>query len=107
MDENKTVSDYPFVVTLNNSEELQTGFHVYVINKKGEANGTVVQKSSIVKKGDKNVVFTVKEGKAKEQPVTIEFETDNEAKVSGVKKDASIIAKPEKDLIDGMEVAAQ
>lgn len=107
VDENKTVSEYPFVVTLNNSEELQTGFHVYVTNKTGEASGTVVQKSSIVKKGDKNVVFTVKDGKAKEQPVTIEFETDNEAKVSGVKKDASIIAKPEKDLTDGMEVVAQ
>ncbi|WP_420974650.1 efflux RND transporter periplasmic adaptor subunit [Bacillus thuringiensis] len=107
MDENKTVSNYPFIVTLNNSEDLQTGFHVYVINRIGEANGTVVQKSSIVKKGDKNVVFILKDGKAKEQPVTIEFETDNEAKVSGVKKDEYIIAKPEKDVTDGMEVAAQ
>ncbi|MCU4991511.1 efflux RND transporter periplasmic adaptor subunit [Bacillus cereus] len=107
MDENKTISNYPFVVTLNNSEELQTGFHVYVINKTGEANGTVVPKSSIIKKGDKNVVFIVKDGKAKEQPVNIEFETDNEAKVSGIKKDDQIISKPEKDVTDGMEVAAQ
>ncbi|WP_255444847.1 efflux RND transporter periplasmic adaptor subunit [Bacillus sp. TE8-1] len=107
MDENKTISNYPFVVTLNNSEELQTGFHVYVISKTGEANGTVVPKSSIVKKGDKNVVFIVKDGKAKEQPVNIEFETDNEAKVSGIKKDDQIISKPEKDVTDGMEVSAQ
>ncbi|MGE0979164.1 efflux RND transporter periplasmic adaptor subunit [Bacillus cereus] len=107
MDENKTISNYPFVVTLNNSEELQTGFHVYVTSKTGEANGTVVPKSSIMKNGDKNVVFIVKDGKAKEKPVTIEFETDNEAKVSGVKKDEHIIAKPEKDVTDGMEVATQ
>ncbi|MBW3496731.1 efflux RND transporter periplasmic adaptor subunit (plasmid) [Bacillus sp. FDAARGOS_1420] len=107
MDENKTISNYPFVVTLNNSEELQTGFHVYVISKTGEANGTIVPKSSIVKKEKKNVVFIVKNGKAKEQPVQIEFETDHEAKVSGVKKEDRIISKPEKDVTDGMEVAAQ
>ncbi|MGX5634111.1 efflux RND transporter periplasmic adaptor subunit [Bacillus thuringiensis] len=107
MDENKTISTYPFVVTLNNAEELQTGFHVYIISKTGEANGTVVPKSSIVKKGEKNVVFIVKDGKAKEQPIQIEFETDNEAKVSGVKKEDHIISKPEKDVADGMEVAAQ
>ncbi len=107
MDENKTISTYPFVVTLDNAEELQTGFHVYVISKKGEANGTIVPKSSIVKKGEKNIVFIVKDGKAKEQPVQIEFETDQEAKVSGVKKEGHIISKPEKDVTDGMEVAAQ
>ena len=107
IDENKTISNYPFIVTLNNAEELQTGFHVNVINKTGEANGTVVPKSSIVKKGEKNVVFIVKDGKAKEQFVQIEFETDQEAKVSGVKKEECIISKPEKDVTDGMEVADQ
>ncbi|QUG84601.1 efflux RND transporter periplasmic adaptor subunit [Bacillus nitratireducens] len=106
-DENNTISNYQFVVTLNNSEELQTGFHVNVISKTGEANGTVIPKSSIVKKGDKNVVFIVKDGKAKEQPINIDFETDNEAKVSGVKKDDQIISKPEKDMADGMEVTTQ
>ncbi|PEI96163.1 efflux transporter periplasmic adaptor subunit [Bacillus pseudomycoides] len=107
MDENKTVSNYQFIVTLDNNEELQTGFHVYVTSKSGEATGTVIPKSSIVKKGDKNVVFIVKDGKAKEQAVTVEFETDGEAKVSGVKKGDQIISKPEKDLKDGMEVSAQ
>lgn len=107
MDENKTVSNYQFTVTLDNSDELQNGFHVYVTSKSGEATGTIVPKSSIVKKGDKNVVFVVKDGKAKEQAVTVEFETDSEAKVSGVKKGEEIISKPEKDLKDGMEVVAQ
>ncbi|ALZ64628.1 Putative efflux system component YknX (plasmid) [Bacillus cereus] len=107
MDENKTVSNYQFTVTLDNSEELQNGFHVYVTSKSGEATGTIVPKSSIVKKGDKNVVFVVKDGKAKEQAITVEFETDSEAKVSGVKKGEQIISKPEKDLKDGMEVNAQ
>ena len=107
MDENKTVSNYQFTVTLDNSEELQNGFHVYVTSKSGEATGTIVPKSSIVKKGDKNVVFIVKDGKAKEQAITVEFETDSEAKVSGVKKGEEIISKPEKDLKDGMEVVAQ
>ncbi|PFE06443.1 efflux transporter periplasmic adaptor subunit [Bacillus cereus] len=107
MDENKTVSNYQFIVTLDNNEELQTGFHVYVTSKSGEATGTVVPKSSMVKKGDKNVVFIVKDGKAKEQAVTVEFETDSEAKVSGVKTGDQIISKPEKDLKDGMEVNAQ
>ncbi|KEK24257.1 efflux RND transporter periplasmic adaptor subunit [Bacillus gaemokensis] len=104
MDENKTVSNYQFTVTLNNSEELQNGFHVYVTSKSGEATGTIIPKSSIVKKGDKNVVFIINDGKAKEQAVTVEFETDSEAKVSGVKKGEQIISKPEKDLKDGMEV---
>ncbi|WP_144551575.1 efflux RND transporter periplasmic adaptor subunit [Bacillus mycoides] len=107
MDENKTVSNYQFIVTLDNNEELQTGFHVYVTSKSGAATGIVVPKSSIVKKGDKNVVFVIQDGKAKEQAVTVEFETDNEAKVSGVKKGDQIISKPEKDLKDGMEVSAQ
>ncbi|EPF08414.1 MULTISPECIES: efflux RND transporter periplasmic adaptor subunit [Bacillus] len=107
MDENKTVSNYQFTVTLDNSDELQNGFHVYVTSKSGEATGTIIPKSSIVKKGDKNVVFVVKDGKAKEQAVTVEFETDSEAKVSGVKKGEEIISKPEKDLKDGMEVVAQ
>ncbi|PEY30147.1 efflux transporter periplasmic adaptor subunit [Bacillus cereus] len=107
MDENKTVSNYQFIVTLDNNEELQAGFHVYVTSKSGEATGTVIPKSSIVKKGDKNVVFIVKDGKAKEQAVNVEFETDSEAKVSGVKKGDQIISKPEKDLKDGMEVNAQ
>ena len=107
MDENKTVSNYQFTVTLDNSEELQNGFHVYVTSKSGEATGTIVPKSSIVKKGDKNVVFIVKDGKAKEQAVTVEFETDSEAKVSGVKKGEQIISKPEKDLKDGMEVVVE
>ncbi|MCU4988884.1 efflux RND transporter periplasmic adaptor subunit [Bacillus cereus] len=107
MDENKTVSNYQFTVTLDNSEELQNGFHVYVTSKSGEATGTIVPKSSIVKKGDKNIVFVVKDGKAKEQAVTIEFETDSEAKVSGVKKGEQIISKPEKDLKDGMEVVVE
>ncbi|KOS29997.1 ABC transporter substrate-binding protein [Bacillus anthracis] len=107
MDENKTVSNYQFTVTLDNSEELQNGFHVYVTSKSGEATGTIVPKSSIVKKGDKNVVFVIKDGKAKEQAVTVEFETDSEAKVSGVKKEEQIISKPEKDLKDGMEVVVE
>lgn len=107
MDENKTVSNYQFTVTLDNSDELQNGFHVYVTSKSGEATGTIVPKSSIVKKGDKNVVFVVKDGKAKEQAVTVEFETDSEAKVSGVKKGEKIISKPEKDLKDGMEVVVE
>ncbi|PEB56525.1 efflux transporter periplasmic adaptor subunit [Bacillus pseudomycoides] len=107
MDENKTTSNYQFTVTLNNSEGLQNGFHVYVTSKSGQATGTVIPKSSIVKKGDKNVVFIVKDGKAKEQPVTVEFETDSEAKVSGVNKGEQIISKPEKDLKDGMEVTVQ
>ncbi|MFK4375987.1 HlyD family secretion protein [Bacillus sp. RC218] len=51
MDENKTVSSYPFTVTLNDSEGLQIGFHVNVTNKTGEATGTIVPKSSMVKKG--------------------------------------------------------
>ncbi|MRB12902.1 efflux RND transporter periplasmic adaptor subunit, partial [Bacillus thuringiensis] len=67
MDENKTVSSYPFTVMLDNSEGLQNGFHVYVETKSGEAKGTVIPKTSILKKGDKNVVFVVKDGKAKEQ----------------------------------------
>ncbi|MDM5187236.1 efflux RND transporter periplasmic adaptor subunit [Bacillus sp. DX4.1] len=107
LDENKTVSNYQFIVTLDNNEELQTGFHVYVTSKSGEASGTVVPKSSIVKKGDKHVVFIIKDGKAKEQAVTVEFETDGEAKVTGVKKGDQIISKPGKDLKDGMEVVAQ
>ncbi|QWG67252.1 efflux RND transporter periplasmic adaptor subunit [Bacillus mycoides] len=107
MDENKTVSNYQFTVTLDNSEELQNGFHVYVTSKSGEATGTIVPKSSIVKKGDKNVVFVVKDSKAKEQAITVEFETDSEAKVSGVKKGEQIISKPEKDLKDGMEVVVE
>ncbi|MEH6891138.1 efflux RND transporter periplasmic adaptor subunit [Bacillus sp. JJ864] len=104
MDENKTVSNYPFVITLDNSDDLQPGFHVYVTAKSGEANGLVVPKSSIVKKGDKNIVFVVKGGKAKEQAITIEFETDSEAKISGLKTGEQVISKPEKDLQDGMEV---
>lgn len=60
-----------------------------------------------MKKGDKNVVFVIKDGKAKEQAVTVEFETDSEAKVSGVKKGEQIISKPEKDLKDGMEVVVE
>ncbi|WP_242141829.1 MULTISPECIES: efflux RND transporter periplasmic adaptor subunit [unclassified Bacillus cereus group] len=107
MDENKTVSNYQFIVTLNNSEDLQNGFHVYVTNTSGAATGTVIPKSSIVKKGDKNVVFVMKDGKVKEQPITVEFETDSEAKVSGVKKGEQIVSKPDKDLKDGMEVNAQ
>ncbi|MGG0256577.1 efflux RND transporter periplasmic adaptor subunit [Bacillus toyonensis] len=105
--ENNAVSHYPFTVTLDNSEGLQNGFHVYVTSKSGEATGTIVPKSSIVKKGDKNVVFVVKDGKAKEQAVTVEFETDSEAKVSGVKKGEKIISKPEKELKDGMEVVME
>ncbi len=50
MDENKTVSNYQFTVTLDNSDELQNGFHVYVTSKSGEATGTIVPKSGIVKK---------------------------------------------------------
>lgn len=50
MDENKTVSSYPFTVTLDNSEGLQNGFHVYVETKSGEAKGTVIPKTSILKK---------------------------------------------------------
>ncbi|HDR7648248.1 TPA: efflux RND transporter periplasmic adaptor subunit, partial [Bacillus mycoides] len=79
----------------------------YVTSKSGEATGTIVPKSSIVKKGDKNVVFVVKDSKAKEQAITVEFETDSEAKVSGVKKGEQIISKPEKDLKDGMEVVVE
>ncbi|WP_241673805.1 efflux RND transporter periplasmic adaptor subunit, partial [Bacillus wiedmannii] len=104
MDENKRVSSYPFTVTLNESEGLQNGFHVNVTNKTGEATGTIVPKSSMVKKGDKDVVFVVKDGKAKEQVVTVEFETDHEAKVSGVKKGVQIISEPMKNVKDGMEV---
>ena len=85
MDENKTVSNYQFTVTLDNSDELQNGFHVYVTSKSGEATGTIVPKSSIVKKVTK-MLFVVKDGKAKEQAVTVEFETDSEAKVSGGKR---------------------
>ena len=85
MDENKTVSNYQFTVTLDNSEELQNGFHVYVTSKSGEATGTIVPKSSIVKKVTK-CCLRHKDGKAKEQAVTVEFETDSE-KVSGVKKE--------------------
>ncbi|PDZ00323.1 efflux transporter periplasmic adaptor subunit [Bacillus thuringiensis] len=107
MDENKTVSNYPFTVTLANSEGLQNGFHVYVTNKSGEATGTVIPKSSILKKGDKTVVYVVKDGKAKEQAVTVEFETGSEAKVTGVKKGEQIISKPTVNLKDGMEVATQ
>ncbi|HHK5565873.1 TPA: efflux RND transporter periplasmic adaptor subunit [Bacillus thuringiensis] len=107
MDENKTVSNYPFTVTLDNSEGLQNGFHVYVTNKSGEATGTVIPKSSILKKGDKTVVYVVKDGKAKEQAVTVEFETGSEAKVTGVKKGEQIISKPTVNLKDGMEVATQ
>ncbi|HDR7964288.1 efflux RND transporter periplasmic adaptor subunit [Bacillus wiedmannii] len=107
MDENKTVSNYPFTVTLDNSEGLQNGFHVYVKTKSGEATGTVVPKTSILKKGDNNVVFVVRDGKAKEQVVTVEFETGNEAKVTGVKKGEQIISKPTVNLKDGMEVATQ
>ncbi|KFN01641.1 efflux RND transporter periplasmic adaptor subunit [Bacillus clarus] len=107
VDENKTVSNYQFTVTLDNSEGLQNGFHVYVTSKSGEATGTIIPKSSIVKKGDKNVVFVVKDGKAKEQAVTVEFQTDSEAKVSGVKKGEQIISKPEKGVKDGMEVVVE
>ncbi|EJR91051.1 efflux transporter, RND family, MFP subunit [Bacillus cereus VD196] len=107
MDENKTVSNYPFTVTLDNSEGLQNGFHVYVTNKSGEATGTIVPKSSILKQGDKNVVFVVKDGKAKEQTVKVEFETSSEAKVAGVKKGEQIISEPTVNLKDGMEVVAQ
>ncbi|WP_100617836.1 efflux RND transporter periplasmic adaptor subunit [Bacillus cereus] len=107
IDENKTVSNYPFTVTLDNSEGLQNGFHVYVKSKSGEATGTIVPKTSILKKGDKNVVFVVKEGKAKEQVVTVEFETGNEAKISGLKKGEKIIFRPTVNLKDGMEVAMQ
>ncbi|EJR54532.1 efflux transporter, RND family, MFP subunit [Bacillus cereus VD107] len=107
MDENKTVSNYPFAVTLDNSEELQNGFHVYVMSKFGEATGTIVPKTSILKKGDKTVVYVVKDGKAKEQAVTVEFETGSEAKVSGVKKGEQIISRPTVNLKDGMEVATQ
>ncbi|PFD99112.1 efflux transporter periplasmic adaptor subunit [Bacillus cereus] len=108
MDENKTVSNYPFTVTLDNSEGLQNGFHVYVTNKFGEATAsTIVPKSSIVKKGDKTVVYVVKDGKAKEQAVKVESETGSEAKVSGVKKGEQIISAPTVNLKDGMEVVAQ
>lgn len=107
MDENKTVSNYQFTVTLDNSEGLQNGFHVYVTSKSGEATGTIVPKSSIMKKGDKNVVFVVRDGKAKEQAVTVDFETGSEAKVSGVKKGDQIISRPTVNLKDGMEVATQ
>ena len=71
MDENKTVSNYQFTVTLDNSEELQNGFHVYVMSKSGEATGTIVPKSSIVKKGDKNVVFIVKMVKRKNKQLLL------------------------------------
>lgn len=71
MDENKTVSNYQFTVTLDNSEELQNGFHVYVTSKSGEATGTIVPKSSIVKKGDKNVVFVVKTVKRKNKQLLL------------------------------------
>ncbi|MCW9132027.1 efflux RND transporter periplasmic adaptor subunit [Bacillus paramycoides] len=107
MDENKTVSTYPFTVTLDNSEELQNGFHVYVMSKSGEATGTIVPKTSILKKGDKTVVYVVKDGKAKEQAVKVEFETGSEAKVSGVKKGEKIIFAPSVNVKDGMEVVAQ
>ncbi|MGZ7147941.1 efflux RND transporter periplasmic adaptor subunit [Bacillus sp. BC08] len=107
MDENKTVSNYPFTVILDNNEELQNGFHVYVMRKSGEATGTIVPKASILKKGDKNVVFVVKDGKAKEQAVKVEFETSSEAKVAGVKKGEQIISEPTVNLKDGMEVVAQ
>ncbi|MRC19086.1 efflux RND transporter periplasmic adaptor subunit [Bacillus thuringiensis] len=107
MNENKTVSNYPFIVTLDNSEGLQNGFHVYVKTKLGEATGTIVPKTSILKKGGKNVVFVVKDGKAKEQVVTVEFETGNEAKISGVKKGEKIISRPNVNLKDGMEVTTQ
>ncbi|MHA4262738.1 efflux RND transporter periplasmic adaptor subunit [Bacillus cereus] len=107
MDENKTVSNYPFTVTLDNSENLQNGFHVYLKSKSGEATGTVIPKGSILKKGDKNVVFVVKDGKAKEQVVTVEFETGNEVKITGVKKGEKIISSPTVNLKDGMEVATQ
>ncbi|PYE86572.1 HlyD family secretion protein, partial [Bacillus sp. 196mf] len=40
----------------------------------------------------------------KEQAVTVEFERDNEVKVSGVKKGDQIIYNPQKTLKDGMEV---
>ena len=89
MDENKTVSNYQFTVTLDNSDELQNGFHVYVTSKSGEATGTIVPKSSIVKKVIK-CCLRCKDGKAKEQAVTVEFETDSEAKVSGVKKERKL-----------------
>ncbi|MGG0360707.1 efflux RND transporter periplasmic adaptor subunit, partial [Bacillus tropicus] len=39
--------------------------------------------------------------------VTVEFETSNEAKISGVKKGEKIISRPTVNLKDGMEVAAQ
>ncbi|MED0962239.1 efflux RND transporter periplasmic adaptor subunit [Bacillus paramycoides] len=107
MDENKTVSNYPFTVTLDNSEELQNGFHVYVMSKSGEATGTIVPKTSILKRGDKTVVYVVKDGKAKEQAVKVEFETSSEAKVAGVKKGEQIISEPTVNLKDGMEVVAQ
>ncbi|MDR4196343.1 efflux RND transporter periplasmic adaptor subunit, partial [Bacillus cereus] len=63
--------------------------------------------SSIVQKGDNNVVFVVKDGKAKEKAVTVEFEIESEAKVCGVKKGEEISSKPEIVLKDGMEVVAQ
>jgi len=104
MDENKTLSNYQFIVTLDNHEELQTGFHVDITSNSGEVTGTVIPKRSILKKGDTNVVFIVKGSRVKEQAVTVEFERDNEVKVSGVKKGDQIIYNPQKTLKDGMEV---
>lgn len=100
-------SKYPFKVAITSEVgELKQGFsvNIEVINN---SKKILVPISAVVREGDKNLVWTIVDGKAKKVEVTLGSSDAMYQEVTGgLKVDDQVISNPNDSLQDGKEVEA-
>lgn len=104
---NASNSKYPFKVAITSEVgELKQGFsvNIEVVNN----NKTIlVPISAVVQEGDKNLVWTIVDGKAKKVEVTLgNSDAMYQEVTGGLKVDDHVISNPNDSLQDGKEVEA-
>lgn len=96
----------PLAATLTSAEQAlpygSVGTVSYPVNL---ANGSLVPIPSLQTTGTETYVYTIENGKAKQQPVSILAETADMAAVTQLASNAEVIVSPPPGLLEGAEVA--
>lgn len=102
------VTMYPFTVVLtDDTSDLRQGFHVSLEVSLGSGNKLAVPFSAVVKEGDKQFVYILKDNVLEKREIETGLVGEEYVEVKkGVKKNELVIVSPSEEMVDGMEVTS-
>lgn len=102
------VTMYPFTVVLtDDTSDLRQGFHVSLEVSLGSGNKLAVPFSAVVKEGDKQFVYILKDNVLEKREIETGLVGEEYVEVKkGVKKNELVIVSPSEEMVDEMEVTS-